>query len=267
VIDLNLEAGSARDALDWRRYAAIAALSIVAAAALAFVITYVRYARMTDRKLREGPFSGTADIYAANPPRLIMNVSDRNRENRRIVQYREIPKVLIDAVLSAEDKHFFHHHGFDFPRMVKAAWIDLKQGRKDQGASTLKHAAGAQHVLEQDKSWRRKAIEIAIAMRLEERLTKEQILEYYCNQVYLGRRGTFSLHGFGAASAAYFGKDVTGGDAARSRAARGLIQRPSYFHPLGNVDRLRERRNLVLSLMRQNGVITSATTGAPSPRR
>src|SRR5438874_9622759 len=129
VIDLNLEPEPRGNYLPWQRYAVIAALTVVTTLAGAFVFTYIKYARLTDRRLREGPFSGTADIYAANPARLIMNVSDRNRENRRMVRYREIPKVLIDAVLSAEDKHFFHHHGFDFPRMAKAACNDLRQGR------------------------------------------------------------------------------------------------------------------------------------------
>src|SRR5439155_21808360 len=138
-------------------------------------------------------------------------------------------------------------------RMLKAAYVDLRQGRKDQGASTLSMQLARSWWLGQDKSWKRKVEEIAIAMRLEEKLTKEQILEYYCNQVYLGRRGTFSLHGFGAASAPYFGKDVTAVTLPEAALLAGLIQRPSYVHPLGNVDLLRDQRNLVLSSMRQNG--------------
>src|SRR2546425_3784205 len=112
--------------------------------------------------------------------------------------------------------------------------------------------------LEPAKNWKRKAAELAMTLRLEEKLSKEQIFEYYCNQVYLGRRGTFNLHGFGAAASAYFGKDIRDLTLPEAATLAGMIQRPSYYHPLGNVDRLRERRNLVLSLMRQNDFITKS---------
>jgi len=246
----------------WRQYLRVSALTLAVAGsaffAVYFTYTYVRYARLIDAKLRNGPFSGTADIYAANPQRLVMNVSDKNRENRRIVTFPEIPKVLVDAVISVEDKRFFRHNGFDYLRIVKAAYIDVKEGRKDQGASTLSMQLARNLMLTPAKSWKRKVAEAAMAMRLEEKLTKEQILEYYCNQVYLGRRGSFSLHGFGAASTAYFGKDVRDLTLSEAAMLAGLIQRPSYFHPLRNLDRLRERRNLVLSVMRQNDVIQEA---------
>src|SRR5205823_4450726 len=97
-----------------------------------------------------------------------------------------------------------------------------------------------------DKSWKRKFAELAIAMRLEEKLSKQQIFEYYCNQVYLGRRGTFNLHGFGAASSAFFNKDVHDLTLPEAALLAGLIQRPSYYQSAGRVGRLRERRNLVL---------------------
>jgi membrane peptidoglycan carboxypeptidase len=98
---------------DWRYYLFVAIASTPALAAILFIFTYFRYARLIDRKLAEGPFSATADIYAAHPPLLVMNLSDRNRENRRLARYDEIPKVLIDAVLAVEDKRFFRHNGFD----------------------------------------------------------------------------------------------------------------------------------------------------------
>jgi penicillin-binding protein 1B len=254
VIEPNVE--PAPRPLPWRRYLTIAILALLATGVGAFVFIYIRYARLTDRRLREEPFAGTADIYAANPPRLMMNVSDRNRESRRIVHYKEIPKVLIDAVTSAEDKRFFRHNGLDSLRMLKAAYVDLKEGRKDQGASTLSMQLARSIWLGPDKSWKRKLAEVAIAIRLEERLSKEQILEYYFNQVYLGRRGTFSLHGFGAAAAAYFDKDIRNLTLPEAAMLAGLIQRPSYYQSATHPERLRDRRNLVLSLMRQNGEIT-----------
>ena len=216
---------------------------------------------MIDAKLRLGSFPGTADIYAANPSRLVVNISDRNRESRRIVHYPEIPKVLIDAVITVEDKRFYHHNGFDALRMVKAAYVDLKDGRKQQGASTLTMQLVRNLWLAPDKSWKRKVAEVAMAIRLEEKLSKQEILEYYCNQVYLGRRGAFSLHGFGAAASAYFNKDIRDITLPEAALLAGLIQRPSYFHPLGSLERIQERRNLVLGIMRRNGVIVSPSTG------
>src|SRR5260370_9232596 len=233
-------------------------LGVIGVAIILLVIGYSKYARIVDEKLRAGAFSGTADIYAASPPSLITNVSDKNREHRRIVRFDDIPKVLVNAVVSAEDKRFFLHEGFDALRMLKAAYVDIRQSRTGQGASTLSMQLARTLLLSPDKSWTRKIAQVAMAVRLEQKLTKQQIFEYYCNQVYLGRLGTFSVHGFGAASRAYFGKDIHDLSLLEAATLAGLIQRPSYFHPFRNLDRLQERRNLVLLSMRQNGYIGEA---------
>ena len=233
----------------------IAILAFVAIAMTLCVIAFWKNARVVDEKLRAGAFSGTADIYSASPLALLANVSEKNREHRRIVSFEEIPKVLVDAVVSAEDKRFFRHEGFDPLRMMKAAYVDVRRGRKNQGASTLSMQLARSLLLSPDKNWTRKLAQLAMAVRLEQKLTKQQIFTYYCNQVYLGRLVTFSLHGFGAASRAYFGKDIHDLTLPEAATLAGLIQRPSYFNPWRNLDRLQERRNLVLLLMRQNGYI------------
>jgi len=236
-------------------YALIALVIPLAAALLVCCIAYWKYARIIDEKLRHGAFSGTSNIYAASPRTLITNLSERNREKRTIVRFDQIPKVLIYAVISAEDKRFFRHEGFDPLRMAKAAYVDFRDGRKDQGASTLSMQLARNLLLTPEKNWRRKLKELAMAVRLEQKLTKQQIFEYYCNQVYLGRRGTFNLHGFGAAAQAFFGKDVASLTLPEAATLAGVIQRPSYFNPSRNLDRLIERRNVVLTMMRQNGYI------------
>jgi penicillin-binding protein 1B len=141
-------------------------------------------------------------------PQLITNLFDRNREKRRLVKYPDIPKVLIDAVISAEDKRFFQHAGFDPLRIVKAVYDDLKQGRKAEGASTLSMQLARSFWLDNEKNWKRKAAEVMITLELEQKLSKEEIFEFYCNQIDLGRRGTFGIRGFGEAAQAYFGKDI-----------------------------------------------------------
>ena len=188
-------------------------------------------------------------------PQLITSLFDRNREKRRLVKFADIPRVLIDAVTSAEDKRFFQHQGFDPLRIVKAAYVDLKQGRKEQGASTLSQQLARGLWLEPEKRWTRKLAELLITLRLEQTLSKQQIFEDYANQIYLGRRGSFNIDGFGEASEAYFGKDIRQLSLPEAAMLAGIIQRPGYYNAYRYPDRVRDRRNLVLTLMRQNGDI------------
>jgi penicillin-binding protein 1B len=189
-------------------------------------------------------------------PQLITNLS-LQREQRHLVRFAEIPPSLVQAVISAEDKHFFHHSGFDFSRIVKAAYTDVRSGRKEQGASTLTMQLARGFWLEPQKRWKRKLEELLITMRLEDKLTKQQIFEDYANQVYLGRHGTFSISGFGEAARAYFGKDLSQLTISESALLAGMVQRPSYFNPSRYPERTRERRDRVLALMRQNGYLTA----------
>jgi len=188
-------------------------------------------------------------------PQLIQAISGAAREKRRMVKFHDIPRILVDAVTSAEDKRFFQHSGFDPVRILKAVYVDVKEGRKDQGASTLSMQTARMFFLTQDKSWRRKAAEVIITLQLEQKLTKEDIFEYYANQVDLGWRGTFHIVGLAQASEAYLGKDLNSINVPEAAEIAGMIQRPGYFDPFRHPDRLRDRRNIVLLLMRQNNVI------------
>jgi len=200
-------------------------------------------------------------------PELITNLFDRNREKRRLVTFGDIPKVLVNAVISAEDKRFFQHSGFDPLRIIKAAYVDLKERRMEQGASTLSMQLARSFFLDQRKTWKRKTAEVLITLELERRLTKEQIFEYYANQIDLGRRGSFNIRGFGEAAQAYFGKDIKDLSLAEAASLAGQIQRPSYTNPIRWPERARARRNVVLALMRENGYITEQeyTEAAASP--
>jgi len=189
-------------------------------------------------------------------PQLITNLTGPNREKRRIVKFGDIPRVVVDAITSAEDKRFFEHSGFDPIRILKAAYVDLKQGRKEQGASTLSQQLARGFFLDQDKRWTRKLAEVVITLQLEQKLSKEEIFEDYANQVYLGWRGSFEIHGFGEAAEAYFGKNLSQINIPEAATLAGMIQRPSYFNPYKYPERTRERRNIILSLMRQNELIS-----------
>jgi len=189
-------------------------------------------------------------------PELITNLSDRNREKRRLVRFDDIPKVMVEAVLSAEDKRFFQHSGFDPLRVMRAAYVDLKSGYKKEGASTLSMQLAREFWLDQSKNWGRKAAEVMITLELEQKLSKKEIFEYYCNQISLGQRGSFAVRGFGQGAQAYFGKDIRQLNIREAATLAGMVQRPPYYNPYRYPERTRDRRNLILSLMRQNGFIT-----------
>ena len=322
------------------RIALIAIASILVVTLIVFTCFYVKFARLTNEKLRTGVFAGSLNIFAeprvlaigdrlsladtvnylrengygaahGNPlgwyevrsnavaifpgrdsgsdqepatihfygdklarivslsdnterqeyqlaPQLITNLAERSREQRKLVRFSEIPPALVHAIVAVEDKHFFSHAGFDVFRILKAAYVDLKDGHKAQGASTLSMQLARALWLEPDKSWKRKAEELFITMHLEHRLTKQQIFEYYASQVYMGRKGPFSVNGFGEAARAYFGKDVSQLNVREAALLAGMVQRPSYYNPFRYPDRARERRNVVLRLMRENRYLNDA---------
>jgi penicillin-binding protein 1B len=189
-------------------------------------------------------------------PELITNLYDRNREKQRIVRYEDIPVTLRNAILAAEDKRFFSHSGFDPIGIIRTAYVDVRRGRMEQGASTLSMQLSRYMFLTLSRTWKRKAAEVLITMQLEQRLTKEQIFELYCNQVDLGRRGSFMIRGFGEAAQVYFGKDIRSLTNAEAATLAGMLRSASYYSPYRHPDRLLERRNAVLSLMRDDKFIS-----------
>jgi len=189
-------------------------------------------------------------------PELISNLYNKNREKRRLVRYDDIPAVLVHAVVSAEDKRFFQHSGFDPIRIIKAAWVDVREHRYAQGASTLSQQLARSFWLDNDKTWRRKIPEVLITIHLEQELTKKQIFEYYSNQVPLGQRGSFGIRGFGEAAQVYFGKDISRLTLPEAALLAGLIQQPSFTNPFRWPERAKTRRNVVLKMMHENGYIS-----------
>ncbi len=182
----------------------------------------------------------------------------RRSEERVIVPFAAIPPVLTNAIVAVEDKHFFSHHGLDLPRIVRAAWVDFRDQRKEQGASTLTMQLVRNLWLTPRKSWTRKFAEVMMTVHLEHTWSKQRIFEAYVNQVYLGRQAAYSVHGFGEASRLYFGKELRDISLPEAALLAGLVQRPSYFNPFRYAERAGERRNLVLGLMRENGYISAA---------
>ena len=189
-------------------------------------------------------------------PEVITTLFDRSRVKRRLVRYDDIPKPLVDAILAAEDHRFFSHHGVNFYRIIAAALIDIRAQEKLQGGSTLTMQLARNFFLTQSRKFRRKVAEIFIALLLEQRLSKEQIFEFYANQVYLGQRGSFSIYGVGEGASAYFNKDVKSLTLPEAALLAGLIPGPNLFSPYKYPARATERRNVVLKRMVETGFIT-----------
>ncbi len=207
------------------------------------------------RPLAGGPDMGVAEI----EPELITNLFDSAREKRRPVRYEDLPATLVQAILSAEDKRFFEHPGFDFIRIFGAAWADVRHSQHMQGASTITMQVARTYFLSTDRTWRRKLAEAMLSLELEQRFTKQQIFEMYANEVYLGNRGSFGIRGFAEASVAYFGKDLRQLTLPECAFLAGLIRAPNYYsvadrHP----ERAVQARDRVLTQMVENKYITEA---------
>ncbi len=208
-------------------------------------------ARIT--RLSDGSSLGNAEL----EPELLTNLFDVSREKRRLVRFEVMPKFLVDAVLSAEDKRFFEHPGFDPIRILGAAWANVRRPDRTEGASTISMQVARSYFFTTERTWKRKAAETLVALQLEQRFSKQQIFELYANQIYLGNRGSFAIRGFGEAARAYFGKDVR--DLTLSEAAflAGIARSPNRYssaerHP----DRASEARDRVLAQMVDNGQVS-----------
>ncbi len=188
-------------------------------------------------------------------PELVTNIFDRSRAKRRMTRYEDLPKQLVQAVTSVEDKRFFKHSGFDPIRIVKALIVDISTGRHAEGASTISQQLARGFFLTPEKTWRRKINEALYTLILEQKLTKEQIFEYYANYVPLGWRGGFNIFGFGEAAQAYLGKDVRDITLPEAALLAGLVQRPTATNPFVYPEKAKARRNIVLRLMRDNEYI------------
>ena len=188
-------------------------------------------------------------------PELLSNVINKNREKRRYVPYRDIPKLVIDAILASEDRRFFSHRGVDPIRIISALIVDIRHGDTVQGASTLTQQFVKNYFLTPEKTWKRKISDAFMSILLENRFSKEEIFELYCNEVYLGQRGSFSIVGVGEAAEAFFEKSVKDLTVAEAAMIAGIITAPNRLTPLRYPERARNRRDLVLDLMTEYGMI------------
>ena len=181
-------------------------------------------------------------------------IGEFGEERRSVVRIGEVPAVMRNAVLAAEDSRFFEHVGVDPIGILRAAVTNLFSGGKDQGASTITMQVARNFFLSSEKTYTRKIYEILLALRIEQTLSKEQILEIYLNQIFLGKRA----YGFASAAQIYFGKPLSALSPAEAAMLAGLPKAPSTFNPLVNPRRATERQQYILRRMLDSGYLTEA---------
>jgi penicillin-binding protein 1B len=255
-----------------------ATLGVAVLCAMFTIYWYTRFSITVSERL-DGDFKNSARIYAAVPddipptalalrnasasesedePGLMTNFFDADRARQRIVEFDGLPRMLVRAVLAGEDRTFFHHYGLSPKRIVAAFVFDMKQGETAQGASTITQQLARTLFLTREPTLRRKLSEAMIALILERRLTKEQIFTMYSNEVYLGQRESFAIHGFGEAAMAYFGKDLQDLTLAEAATLAGIIPAPNAYSPVQHPERAIARRALILRTLHDTDEISDA---------
>ena len=173
-------------------------------------------------------------------------------ERRNLTPIKEIPQVMKDAVLSIEDSRFYQHGGLDYLGLIRAGIANLSK-RKSQGASTITMQVARNVYLSTEKTYTRKIYEILLTFKLEHLLTKDQILEIYMNQIFLGNRA----YGFASAAETYFGKALKDITIAEAAMLAGLPKAPSAYNPISNPKRARSRQLYIIERMEENNFITT----------
>jgi penicillin-binding protein 1B len=191
-------------------------------------------------------------------PEVLSSATDKPGEDHRPIRLEETPRVLIDAVLAAEDHRFFEHAGVDLRALARAAWANLRAGRVKEGGSTITQQLVKVRLLSPQRTLPRKMREAWLAALVEWQYSKQRILEAYLNEIYLGQRGPIALRGIGAATRTYFGKEVHQVTTAEAALLAAIIRGPNLYSPVVDPDRARDRRNVVLGRMRELGMIERA---------
>ncbi|WP_279630121.1 transglycosylase domain-containing protein [Paenibacillus protaetiae] len=205
--------------------------------------------------------SENADKFVLGEPTIIYDMNGQEvgqladqQNNRDSAEYSEIPKLLMQAVVATEDQRFYEHSGIDLIGVGRALVKDVIARSAVEGGSTITQQLAKNMFLTSDKNFFRKATEASIAVALENKMTKEEILTMYLNRIYLGQ----GVYGIKAAAKLYFDKDLKDLDLWEIATLAGMPKGPSKYNPISNPDLSKERRGVVLQLMYQQGIITES---------
>ena len=219
--------------------------------------------RRINLKINNQRVSGLADIEGNQPlirlePQYIGGIFPAHNEDRELVRLEDVPPVLVAALIVTEDKHFFEHLGVSPYGIARAMMANARAGKMVQGGSTLTQQLVKNFFLTNERTITRKAQEAFMSLLLELHYDKEEILEAYINEIYLGQAGRRAIHGFGLASRFYFGKPLKELNSAEIATLVGLVKGASFYNPRRNPERSKNRRDLILSIMADNQIITQA---------
>ena len=235
--------------LRWFAFPALALAGLgVAGLALAGFVVLVAYPNLPSiEALTEYQPKIPLRVYTADG----VLIGEFGEERRAVVSIEDVPELMKQAILAAEDERFYQHTGVDYHGVLRAAYSNLVTGGKTQGASTITMQVARNFFLSREKTLTRKLYEALLAFKIENSLSKDQILEIYINQIYLGQRA----YGFGAAAQVYFGKTLPQLNAAEMAMLAGLPKAPSSFNPVANPKRAKQRQQYILKRMRDLNVL------------
>ncbi|MCD6295227.1 MAG: penicillin-binding protein 1B, partial [Deltaproteobacteria bacterium] len=188
-------------------------------------------------------------------PALIGSFYPRSNEDRTLLGLKTTPPLLIQALISVEDRTFYTHHGIEPLAILRALVVNIRKGYAAQGASTLSQQLAKNFFLTREKSFKRKLDEMFVAVAMEMNFNKDEILETYLNEVYLGQDGNRAIHGFGLASPFYFGKGLRDLKAHEIALLVGMLKGPSRYNPRKHPEKALKRRNTVLTLLRDRNIL------------
>jgi penicillin-binding protein 1A len=230
---------------------ALVAGALTAAVALLGIVLILAYPRLPS-------LEALTDYHPKIPLRIYTAdgylIGEFGEEKRHFVRIQDVPDTMKQAILAAEDERFYQHPGIDTLGVLRAAYSNFVGGGKRQGASTITMQVARNFFLSSEKTLTRKLYEALLAFKIESSLSKDEILQVYINQIYLGQRA----YGFAAAARIYFGKDLKELDVAETAMLAGLPKAPSAYNPVANPKRARLRQQYVLRRMQQLGFIDEA---------
>jgi penicillin-binding protein 1B len=199
-------------------------------------------------------------------PLLIGSIFPMHGEDRIVVAPDEVPPLLPEALKAVEDRAFDRHHGVNPLAILRALFVNVRAGQVEQGGSTLTQQLVKSYFLDNRRTLRRKAEEAVMAVILESRFEKADIMNAYINEIWLGQDGTRAVHGFGLASQFYFGKPLAELDLSEVALLVAIARGPSYYNPRRHPQRALERRNLVLRLLADQGVVSAGEAEAAAKK-
>ncbi len=220
----------------------------------------LRYRGDTVDSLRE---SGGGRVSIARlDPLLIGGIYPAHREDRVLINLSQVPPHLVDALVSVEDRNYYEHHGIAFRAIARAMVANVRARGFVQGGSTLTQQLVKNFYLSSDRTLVRKGIEAVMALLLDFHYSKDEILEAYLNEVYLGQSGRRAIHGFGLGAQFYFGRPLAELELHQVALLVGMVKGPSYYNPRRFPKRATARRNLVLDIMVREGAVSADQAAA-----